>query len=247
MNREDFLARIADSGERWDISVIGGGATGLGAALDAATRGYRTLLLERGDFAGATPSRSTQLIPGGVRYLRQGNIALVRESLRERGLLLQNAPHLVRPLAFVVPDYSWFDVLFYNVGLKFYGVLAGAQSLSMPRHLSRDETLERLPTLNAQDLRGGELYYDAQFDDARLAITLAQTLADHGGVPLNYMRVTGLIKTNHRVCGVRAADQETGAEYDLHGRVVINATGVFADELQRLDNLRPAKLLTPSQ
>lgn len=247
MNRDEFLARLADRRERWDVIAIGGGATGLGAALDATTRGYKTLLLERGDFACATSSRSTKLIHGGIRYLRQGNIGLVRESLRERGLLLQNAPHLVRLLAFVVPDYSWRDVLFYNVGLKFYDLLAGAHSLSLPRHLSREETLVRLPTLNADGLRGAELYHDAQFDDARLAITLAQTVADYDGVPLNYVRVVEFLKCAGCVCGVRARDEESGAEYELQARVVINATGVFSDELRRLDDAAATPMLAPSQ
>lgn len=247
MNRDSTLSRIADGSERWDVIVIGGGATGLGAAVESASRGYRTLLVEKGDFAQGTSSRSTKLIHGGVRYLRQGRIGLVRDSLRERGLLLRNAPHLVRPRAFVIPIYEWWEAPFYVAGLKLYDLLAGSRAIAPSRHLSRAETIDRLPGLETTGLRGGVLYHDAQFDDARLAIALAQTFADLGGAPINYMRATGLLKRNDIVCGVSARDLESGNEYIIPGRVVINATGVFSDSIRRMDDERTSKVIQPSQ
>src|SRR6058998_2009900 len=172
-----MLRALADSSAPWDILIIGGGATGLGTAVDAASRGYRTLLLEQRDFASGTSSRSTKLIHGGVRYLQQGNLKLVRESLRERGLLLRNASHLVHKLPFIVPAYKWWEPAFYGVGLKLYDVLAGGYRLGRSEFVSRKEIFRKLPTISGNGLRGGTLYYDAQFDDARLAIALAQTAA----------------------------------------------------------------------
>jgi glycerol-3-phosphate dehydrogenase len=176
MTRHEMLQALERQAGPWDILVIGGGATGLGVAVDAATRGYRTLLLEQHDFAKGTSSRSTKLIHGGVRYLQQGNVSLVLEALRERGLLTQNAPHLVSHLSFIVPNYTWWEAPFYGVGLKIYDLLAGKLGLGPSRHLSREETLQHLPTLEPQGLRGGTIYYDGQFDDARLAVTLARIL-----------------------------------------------------------------------
>src|SRR2546428_5721935 len=220
-----MLEAAADRGIVWDIVVVGGGATGLGIAVDAASRGYRTLLLEQGDFAQGTSSRSTKLIHGGVRYLQQGNLKLVRQSLRERGLLSQNAPRLVSHMAFIVPNYTWWEGPFYGAGLKLYDTLAGKLGLGPSKHLSREETLERLPTLEPEGLRGGTIYYDGQFDDARLAIALAQTAADHGAVLLNYMPVSALMKRDDLVRGVIARDAENGREYEVPARVVVNATG----------------------
>src|SRR5436305_9731581 len=194
MKRDDMLRMLTESSTPWDIIIVGGGATGLGTAVDAASRGYRTLLLEQADFAQATSSRSTKLIHGGVRYLQQGNLKLVREALRERGLLTQNSAHLVNHLAFIVPNYTWWEGPFYGTGLKIYDTLAGKLGLGPSKHLSRKETLAHLPTLEPKGLRGGTVYYDGQFDDARLAITLAQTAVDLGGTVLNYMRVTSLMK-----------------------------------------------------
>jgi glycerol-3-phosphate dehydrogenase len=246
LNRDDFLAQLAGT-QRWDVLVVGGGATGLGTAIEAASRGYRTLLLERSDFAQGTSSRSTKLIHGGVRYLQQGNVALVLEALRERGLLLQNAPHLVGNLSFVVPAYDWWEGPFYGAGLRLYDLLAGRLGLGPSRRLSREETLERIPTLEPEGLRGGIVYQDGQFDDARLAVALALTLAGHGGVPINYMEVTGLLKSGGLVRGVRARDAERGEELEIRARVVVNATGVFADGLRRLDDPGSEPLLAPSQ
>ncbi|MCS6926200.1 MAG: glycerol-3-phosphate dehydrogenase/oxidase [Candidatus Binatia bacterium] len=245
MKREEMISRL-DSHE-WDVIVIGGGATGLGIAVDAQTRGYHTVLLEQHDFAKATSSRSTKLVHGGVRYLKQGNIALVSEALRERGLLSRNAPHLVHNLAFVVPRYHWWEGPFYGIGLKLYDLLAGKLNLAPSRQLNREETIARIPNIETAHLLGGTMYYDAQFDDARMALALAQTAADHGAVLVNYMRVVALRRERGRVRGVTAVDEETGRSYDLRARVVINATGIFADEVRRLDDAAADPLLAPSQ
>jgi glycerol-3-phosphate dehydrogenase len=228
--------------EPWDIAVIGGGATGLGAAVDAASRGLKVVLLEQGDFAQATSSRSTKLIHGGVRYLKQGNLALVRDALHERGLLLRNAPHLVRPLPFVIPAYATVERLFYGAGLKLYDLLAGKLGIDRSRLLSREETLASLPGIRTEGLRGGVLYHDAQFDDAGLAVSLARTLALLGGAPVNYLKVIALGKNS-----LRALDLESGREHAIRAKVVINATGVFADEIRRLDEPTCEPMLAPSQ
>lgn len=232
----------------WDVLVIGGGATGLGVALDAISRGYKTLLLEQVDFAKGTSSRSTKLVHGGVRYLAQGDVGLVREALYERGLLLQNAPHLVRNQDFIIPNYNWWGGPFYTFGLKLYDVLAGKLSLGPSVHLSRAETLRRLSNIKPAGLRGGVLYHDGQFDDARLAINLAQTAIERGGILLNHLPVTGLLKdARGQLVGVRAADAETGKEYELQAKAVINATGVFVDDILQLDQPDVPNLVQPSQ
>ncbi len=247
MNRSEMLRQLTETSAPWDILVVGGGATGLGAAVDAASRGHRTLLLEQGDFAQGTSSRSTKLIHGGVRYLQQGNLALVLEALHERGLLLQNASHLVRHQAFIVPNYEWWEGPFYGIGLKFYDALAGKLGLGPSRHLSREETLERIPTLAPKSLRGGVIYFDGQFDDARLAITLARTFADLGGCVLNYMPVVGLLKTGGCIRAVAARDDESGRTYEIPCRVVINAAGIFSDAVRQMDDPSETPLLMPSQ
>ena len=247
MNREALLSRMTEQKALWDVIVIGGGATGLGTALDAASRGYRTLLLEQGDFAKGTSSHSTKLIHGGLRYLRQGNIRLIRESLRERGLLLRNAPHLVHPLPFIVPASGRAEMWWLGLGLKIYDRLAGKSGIEPSRNLSRDEVLHRLPGLNPSGLRGGVLYSDAQFDDARLALALARTVDDLGGVALNYMRVVAFRKQGEKICGVDAVDAETGREFELNARVLINATGVFSDAIRRMDDPEAPGMLTPSR
>lgn len=247
MNRPDMLQKLTAARGPWDVLIIGGGATGLGCAVDAAARGYRTVLLEQSDFAKGTSSRSTKLIHGGVRYLQQGNVGLVIEALRERGLLTQNAPHLVHHLAFVVPNYTWWEAPFYGIGLKLYDMLAGKLGLGPSRHLSREETLERLPTLEPEGLRGGTIYYDGQFDDARMAITLAQTAAGLGAVVLNYLRVASLVKKNGLVRGVIARDEETGNEMEISAHAIVNATGVFTDSIRSMDEAASEPLITPSQ
>ncbi len=208
--REELLAEASAPGE-WDFIIIGGGATGLGTALEAVSRGYRTLLLEAQDFAKATSSRSTKLVHGGVRYLRQGNVKLVLEALRERGRMLRNAPHLAHRQAFVVPAYSFLDLPFYGAGLTIYDLLAGKEGLGRSRILSRGPALAALPGVQAKGLKGGILYYDGQFDDARFAIALMRTVLDLGGVVLNYTRVAGLLQRKDQVSGV-IADHEDGGE-----------------------------------
>ncbi|MGZ3999561.1 MAG: glycerol-3-phosphate dehydrogenase/oxidase, partial [Mucilaginibacter sp.] len=246
--RDELLKPLDDPDKEWDIIVVGGGATGLGTALDAASRGYQTLLLEQADFAKGTSSRSTKLVHGGVRYLAQGNIRLVREALHERGLLLKNAPHLVKNLAFIIPIYSWFDSLLYSIGLRLYDLLSGKLSLGKTRHISQKETLDRLPGIKSKGLRGGIVYHDGQFDDARLAVNLAQTCLEQGATVLNYFRVTGLIKNKEKkISGVKATDQETGEKYQIKAKVVVNATGVFVDDLLQMDEPGKKPTVRPSQ
>ncbi len=247
MQRSSALAALTGDTRPFDIAIVGGGATGLGAAVDAASRGHRVLLVEQSDFAKATSSRSTKLVHGGVRYLRQGNISLVFEALRERGLLCQNAPHLVHDLAFVIPTYHWWEGPFYGIGLKVYDGLAGTLGLQPSRSLTRDDVLELLPTIETEHLTGGVIYHDGQFDDARLAINLAQTATEQGAVVVNYMACTGLIKSNGHVTGLKLRDAEGGAEHEVQARCVINATGVFADALRQEDDAAAAPILRPSQ
>ncbi len=248
--RDELLRRLREgcSGDRlWDVVVVGGGATGLGCAVDAASRGYSTLLLEAHDFAKGTSSRATKLVHGGVRYLAQGNLGLVREALAERAVLLENAPHLVRPLRFVVPTYRWHQMPMLGVGLGFYDLLAGSHSLGRSRLLGRGATRQALPGVEADGLLGGIAYWDAQFDDAALAVALARTIEDLGSLPLNYLAVEGLRKRGGRVVGVEARDAETGEAFSVPARCVINATGVWADGLRRMDQPGRGALIRPSQ
>lgn len=245
MNRNDMLRALAR--DRFDVIVIGGGASGLGVAVDSQTRGYRTLLLEQDDFAKGTSSRSTKLVHGGVRYLQQGNIALVLEALRERGLLCRNAPHLVQPLAFIVPRYRWWEGPFYGVGLKVYDVLAQSLNLAPSRLLDYAETIERIPNVEKEGLLGGVVYHDAQFDDARLAVCLARTAVDYGATVLNYFRVTRLLKEDGIVRGVEAEDVETGSRVEVHARVVVNATGIFSDAIRAMDDESVERVVAPAQ
>ena len=236
-----------DAVPEWDVCIIGGGATGLGTALDAASRGLKTILFEQHDFAKGTSSRSTKLVHGGVRYLQQGNIKLVMEALRERGLLLKNAPHLVHNQKFVVPNYKWWEKPFYGIGLKIYDKMAGKLGLGPSQFLSKEETLQLAPTLDPEDLKGGVLYHDGQFDDARLAISIAQTAAQHGAVLLNYFPVSALLKMNRKVCGVWVKDSFSGKEYEINSKVVINATGVFTDAIMKMDDAKHQNIISPSQ
>ncbi len=248
MNRDAFLQRIVERREPWDIAVVGGGATGVGIAVDAASRGYSVALFEQSDFGKGTSSRSTKLIHGGVRYLQQGNIPLVMEALKERGLLLKNAPHLVHDLEFIVPNYAWWEAPFYGIGLKVYDLLAGKYGFGPSQVLSREEVLARIPTLSRDGLRGGVKYHDGQFDDARLLISLAQTAAEQGAALLNYARVTALVKDGGGfVHGLNFRDEESGANHTLAARCVINATGPFCDELRRVDDPAAEPIIAPSQ
>ena len=243
-----MLGRISDRTEPWDMLIIGGGATGVGVAVDAASRGCSVLLLEQSDFGKGTSSRSTKLIHGGVRYLQQGNISLVMEALRERGILRNNAPHLVHDLAFIVPNYDWWEAPFYGIGLKIYDMLAGRYGFGPSKILTKDETLERIPTIKRDGLRGGIIYYDGQFDDARLLINLARTASHQGAVLLNYARVITLTRSGDGIInGVIFEDLEAGTEHWARSRAVINATGPFADHIRRMDDPDAVQLISPSQ
>ncbi len=248
MNRPAMLASVQARSTPWDIVVIGGGATGVGVAVDAANRGFSVLLLERMDFGSATSSRSTKLVHGGVRYLEQGNISLVMEALKERGLLRQNAPHLVHDLGFVVPNYSWWEAPFYGIGMKVYDLLAGKYGFGKSRLLSLEETLERLPTIQTEGLRGGVIYFDGQFDDTRLLIHLAATAADQGAVLLNYAPVVEITRGPDGFAdGVVAIDSESGQRMKIPAHVVVNAAGIFADDVRRLAEPELAGMIAPSQ
>src|SRR5712671_5299073 len=248
MKRSEMWQRVDQHSKAWDIIVVGGGATGVGVAIDAASRGYDVLLLEQSDFGKGTSSRSTKLAHGGVRYLEQGNIGLVMEALKERGLLLQNAPHLVHDLAFVVPNYDWWEAPFYGLGLKLYQLLAGKYGFGISCILSKEETLEHLPTLKTEGLRGGAIYYDGQFDDARLLIHMVATAFEQGATLLNYVEVTSLTKDAQGfVDGVTARDVETGKEFRVNAKVVINATGAFTDLLRLKAEPDAVSMIVPSQ
>jgi len=246
MNRQAALQRLQNEKD-WDIIIIGGGATGLGAALDAASRGYRTVLIEAHDFGKGTSSRSTKLVHGGVRYLAQGNLKLVKEALRERGLLLKNAPHITTGMTFIIPVYSFFQKIFYGIGLGMYDMLSSKLSLGKTKWLSKKKTLEYLPDLSEKGITGGIAYYDGQFDDARLAIDLAKTAVRHGAVIINYCKVTSLIKKEDKVKGVVMEDLIGGITKELFAKVIINATGVFADAIMKLDDADHKTMVEPSQ
>ncbi|MGA2651765.1 MAG: glycerol-3-phosphate dehydrogenase/oxidase [Terracidiphilus sp.] len=251
MRREEMVQRIRERDEQnepWDIAVIGGGATGMGVAVDAAARGLSVVLVEAHDFGKGTSSRSTKLVHGGVRYLEQGNVPLVMSALKERGLMRQNAPHLVHDLAFVVPNYSWWEAPFYGIGLKLYDLLAGKYGFGASKLLSKNETLERLPGLESEGLTGGVVYYDGQFDDARLLIHLAMTAADHGAALVNYCPATAVLRdADGYVNGLSARDSETGEEFRIAARMVVNATGVFTDEVRRMADPAAEQLVVTSQ
>ena len=248
LDRSEHLAAAQDSARSWDLLVIGGGATGAGIAVDAAARGYSVLLCEAADFGSGTPSRSTKLVHGGVRYLQQGNLSLVMEALHERGRLLRNAPHLVRELGFVVPHYAWWEAPWYGIGLKVYDLLAGKYGFGSSKLLSKEKVLEEIPTLETDGLRGGVRYFDGQFDDARLLISLVQTAAAQGATLLNHARVAALRHNSAGlVCGAIVHDRESGEEFEVQARAVINATGAFVDEVRRLDDPSARAIVTPSQ
>jgi glycerol-3-phosphate dehydrogenase len=246
MNRDHAVSQIKGNAA-FDLVIIGGGASGLGAAVDAASRGHSVLLVEQSDFAKGTSSRSTKLVHGGVRYLKQGNVSLVLEALRERGLLVQNAPHLVHSLPFVIPNYHWWEGPFYGIGMKVYDGLAGKLGLEPSRYLNREDVIELLPNIEQEGLNGGIIYHDGQFDDSRLAINLAQTAVEKGAVLVNYMRCCGLLKDGPHVSGVHLRDEESDDEMQVQAKVVINATGVFADAVRQMDDASAKPMLSPSQ
>jgi glycerol-3-phosphate dehydrogenase len=239
--------RLAALQEPFDVLVLGGGATGLGIALDAVTRGYRTALVEAGDFAQATSSRATKLVHGGVRYLASGQIHLVYEALHERKVMLRNAPHLVQPLAFLTPAYRWRDLPYYGAGLKLYDVLSGRASMGPTHVLGREAAVRSLPGIHKNNLKGGILYHDGQFDDARLALALARTAQDHGAVMLNYARCTELLKHNGKTIGAGVEDVETAERFAVHAKSVFNATGIFVDSIRKQDNPAAPDLLSVSR
>src|SRR5258708_1121221 len=241
------MEALSDQSTIWDCLVVGGGATGLGTALEAASRGYKVLLVEKDAFAKGTSSRATKLVHGGVRYLEQGNIHLVREALRERGLLLRNASHLAHPLQFVIPAYHYWEIPFYGAGLKLYDALAGKLSLGKSRILTRDRTIELLPNVETKNLKGGILYLDGQFDDARLAVAILRTLLDQGGYAANYVEVVALTKDGDKVNGAILRDTESGTEHQIRAKVVINATGIFSDTIRLFADPHLGKIITVAQ
>ncbi|WP_281237824.1 glycerol-3-phosphate dehydrogenase/oxidase [Flavobacterium praedii] len=247
MNRNEQLEKLKKN-QIWDFIVIGGGANGLGVAVDAASRGFNTTLLEAVDFAKGTSSRSTKLAHGGVRYLEQGNLSLVIEALKERGLMKKNAGHLVKNESFIIPNYNWWGGYFYTIGLKLYDLLAGKLSLGSSKYLSKEKTLELIPSIESKGLQSGVLYHDGQFDDSRFAINLAQTAIEKGACVVNYLKVTQLLKDDkNHIIGVIASDQKSGEEYTIQGKAVINATGVFTNAIMKMNDTVYKKYIVPSQ
>jgi glycerol-3-phosphate dehydrogenase len=248
MDRIKNLERIQEKSKVWDIAVIGGGASGLGVALDALSRGLSVVLVDKSDFAKGTSSRSTKLVHGGVRYLAQGDIMLVFEALRERGRLLKNAPQLTYNQPFIIPVYTLFDKLQYSLGLKIYDWMAGRLRLGKSRFINKEETIKRLPQIKQEGLKGGVIYHDGQFDDARLALSIAMTCDEMGGCMLNYIRVIDLIKDEMgKLAGIQVKDEIGGKSYGINARMVVNATGVFADKILQMDQPDAPKSIQPSQ
>ncbi len=243
-----MLTKLSGSKEPFDFIIIGGGASGIGIALEAVSRGYSAVLFEKSDFAKSTSSKSTKLVHGGVRYLAQGNVALVREACVERGVLMQNAPHLVRNQSFIIPAFGWFDEILYTAGLTVYDLMAGGYSLGRSKRISKNEVLRCLPSIAEKKLTAGILYYDGQFDDSRLAINVLQTASNLGGLVFNYMPVESLLKANDgKLIGAEVRDLLEDKNYEVRGRVVINATGVFADEIMQMDRPGMKPTMRPSQ
>lgn len=247
MKRDSFINKL-DQTDRWDVVVVGGGATGLGIALDATLRGYSTLLLEQHDFTKGTSSKSTKLVHGGVRYLAQGDVGLVIEALRERGLLLKNAPHLVKNQTFIIPNYAWWRGPFYTIGLTMYDLLAGRLGFGRSYYIGKKSVVRRIPTIREKGLKSGVVYHDGQFDDSRLAVHLLRSIVDNGGNALNYMKVDGLMKSEDgHISGVEAEDIETGRRYTIKAKVVVNATGIFVNDVIQMDEPNAPNLVRPSQ
>ncbi|WPR74492.1 glycerol-3-phosphate dehydrogenase/oxidase [Algoriphagus sp. NG3] len=248
MNRPENLRQLQDKTKIWDIAVIGGGSSGLGVALDAISRGLSVVLFDKADFAKGTSSRSTKLVHGGVRYLAQGDVGLVFEALKERGKLLQNAPHLAHNQPFIIPIFTAKDRFMYSVGLKVYDWMSGRLSLGKSQFISKEETVKRLPGLKPEGLYGGVVYHDGQFDDARLALNLAQSADEAGTCVLNYVSVNSLVKNAEgKITGLHVSDKLTRKKYQVNARMVVNATGVFADKILKMDNPEASKMIQPSQ
>jgi glycerol-3-phosphate dehydrogenase len=248
MKREEYISQLKSSKENWDFIVIGGGATGLGIAVDAASRGYKTVLLEQSDFAKATSSRSTKLVHGGVRYLQKGDVSLVREALRERGYLIKNAPHLVKNQRFIIGNYLWWEKPFYTIGLTVYDILSGRMGLGHSLPMGKKEVVRHVPKIEQKNLKGGVSYHDGQFDDSRLAVNLMQTAIEKGAIVLNYAKVSQLFKNSDgKVSGVVVEDEIDGGSFELKGKCIINATGIFVDNIIKLDNPQENPLVRPSQ
>ena len=248
MKRSEMIDKISDNSKEFDFIIIGGGATGIGIALEASARGYSVVLLEKSDFTKSTSSKSTKLVHGGVRYLAQGDVGLVREAVVERGLLAQNAPHLVKNQSFIIPTHGLFDELQYTVGLTMYDLLAGKLSLGRSKRISKAKTLKRISTINPDKISAGVVYHDGQFDDTRLAINTLQSAADLGAVVINYCAVNGLLKDDKgQISGVKCFDEEGKKQYEIKGKQVVNATGVFADDVLMMDSPKAKKTIAPSQ
>jgi glycerol-3-phosphate dehydrogenase len=248
MDREHYIKQLKESGDTFDFIIIGGGATGLGIAVDAATRGYKTVLLEQSDFAKATSSRSTKLVHGGVRYLQKGDVALVREALRERGYLSKNAPHLVKNQRFIIGNYLWWEKPFYTIGLTMYDLLSGRMRLGRSIPMSKKQVIKHIPQIVQKNLKGGVSYQDGQFDDSRLAINLMQTAVEKGAIAVNYAKVTGLLKDQDgKVSGVIVKDVLNGEALNIKGHCIINATGIFVDNIIKMDNPNEKPIVRPSQ
>ncbi|WP_029904222.1 glycerol-3-phosphate dehydrogenase/oxidase [Prevotella sp. 10(H)] len=248
MDRNSYIRQIADASVVWDFVIVGGGATGLGSAVDAASRGFKVVLVEQADFTKATSSRSTKLVHGGVRYLAQGDVGLVIEALRERGLMKKNAPHLVKDQRFIIGNYKWWEKPFYTIGLTVYDILAGKRGLGRSLPMSKKSVEQEIPQISTNGLRGGVVYHDGQFDDSRMAINLLQTAIEQGAVAANYVKVTGLTKNGAgKVSGVKVFDELGKQAYTLHAKSVINATGIFVDDLMKMDAPEKDNIVRPSQ
>ncbi|PIF00533.1 MAG: FAD-dependent oxidoreductase [Maribacter sp.] len=248
MNRKAMTSRLKEESETYDFIVIGGGSTGIGIALEASARGYSVVLLEKSDFTKSTSSKATKLLHGGVRYLAQGDIGLVREAVVERGLMLQNAPHITKVQSFIIPTHGLYDEILYTVGLTFYDLLAGKLSLGKSRRISKAKTLKRISLINPDKISAGVVYYDGQFDDSRMAINALQSSVEMGAVVANYCSVGSLVKgADGKLTGVKVHDEEGDESFEIKGRQIVNATGVFADDILQMDSPGAKKTIAPSQ
>lgn len=248
MDRKKMMNKLRNDSKTYDFVIIGGGATGIGIALEASARGYSVALLEKSDFTKSTSSKATKLMHGGVRYLAQGDIGLVREAVVERGLMLRNAPHITKSQSFIIPTHGLYDEILYTVGLTFYDLLAGKLSLGRSKRISKSKTLKRISLIKPDKISAGVVYYDGQFDDSRMAINTLQSSVEMGAVVVNYCAVDGLLKdADGNVTGVKVHDEEDGVAFEIKGKQVVNATGVFADDVLRMDSPGAEKTIAPSQ